>query len=116
LRASATSKSSAMSARRSRKKKRVASAPASSSTSRSVTKFAARLLILNGFALLEQVHQLQDEHLQLAAHRKDRGLHAPQVTAVVRAPDVDEPLESALQLVQVVCEVGAEVGRLPVVL
>ena len=44
-----------------------------------------------------------------------RRLHPRHIAVVVGAPDVDDPVEAALQLVHVVGDVGGEIGGLAVV-
>ena len=64
-------------------------------------------------AVVQQVDQTADLDVQGAGafgHRLDRRLHALDVAPVVGAPDVDHGLETAPELVQVIGDVGGEVG------
>ena len=64
-------------------------------------------------ARLHQLHQLTEQHLGLAlgvAERLHAGLERLHLSVVVGAPDVDEVLPPALELVAVVRDVVAQVG------
>jgi hypothetical protein len=61
-----------------------------------------------------ELHQQHVEPLGVVAERGQRGLHARHVAVVVGAPDVDDALEAALELVHVIGDVGGEVGGLAV--
>ena len=66
---------------------------------------------------LDQVDQLHDHELEpvaLAAERLPGGQHARDVAVVVGAPRVDEAVEFAAALVEVVGDVRREVGDLAV--
>ena len=65
-------------------------------------------------AVLGQVHQLEDDHLQIAPQGRDRRLHPLHVTGMVRAPDVDQAAVPARDLVEVVGDVRGEIGGLAV--
>ena len=82
------------SAARETKLKRAASAPTSSTTSRSVMIVAAALRELDDLRPALQRHELVDDDrqpLRVDAERLDRRLHARHVALVVGAPDVDRP-------------------------
>ncbi len=65
----------------------------------------------HGLAVAEQVDELADDHVELplVPERRARGLHAGDVAVVVGAPDVDDAVEAAVELVLVVGDVGGEV-------
>ena len=72
---------------------------------------------LDALAALDEVHKLHDQELErvgLASECAPRGLHPRHVSVVVRAPEVDEPIEPAPLLVEVVRDVGGEVRVLAV--
>ncbi len=65
----------------------------------------------------EEIHQLEDDHLQILltpAQGLHRGLHPGNVPMVVRAPNVDYPVESPFILIPVVGDVRRQVGRLAI--
>ena len=69
-------------------------------------------------AVAEQVDQVDQDHGQAAlfAERLARGHHARHVAVMVRAPDVDDQVEAALELVVVVGDVRREIGGVAVAL
>ena len=92
---------------------RAASTPMSSSRSSSVTISPRALGHLHPLAALGEVDELHDHELEplgLAAERLPDRLHALDVAVVVGAPDVDRAVVAACELVQVVGDVGGEVG------
>ena len=78
---------------------------------------ALALAHLDGLAVAQQVHELAEQHLELALVAKcvGGGAHAGDVAVVVGAPHVDDVVD-ALVLVPVVGHVGGEVGVLAVLL
>ena len=72
---------------------------------------------LRPLAALHQVDELHDDQLELVAvtaERLEHRLDALDIAMVVGAPDVDQPVEAALALVDVVRDVRREVRVLAV--
>ena len=68
-------------------------------------------------AAAEQAHELHETDLEAVARRAERhqrAAHARDVAVMVRAPDVDQQIVAALPLVEVVGDVGGEIGLLAV--
>ena len=68
---------------------------------------------LHHFAVFYQAHELHEDDLQLVAAVAQSfhgALHAGHVAVMVGAPDVDDRVEAALELVFVVGDVGGEIG------
>ena len=98
-------------------KKRVASTPMSSISSSRVTKSPLRLdirLRSPPSTMRDHLHDRRLEAVRVDAERRERRPHPRHVAVVVGAEDVDQPLDAALELVEVVGDVGGEVGRLAV--
>ena len=78
---------------------------------------AAALAHPPALAALDDADQLHDRRLEairVDAERRERRPHPRHVAVVVGAEHVDQPLVPALELVEVVGDVGGEVGRLAV--
>ena len=93
--------------------KRTTSLPTSSTTSRSVTKLPERLDILAGapWRISLTIWQSLTSSSDCAVGQRRHGrLHALDVTPVVGAPDVDQGVRAAFDLVEMVGDVGGEVG------
>ncbi len=72
---------------------------------------------LEGLAVLEELDQLDELDLQghpAFGQRRDSRLHALDIAAMIRAPDVDQEVETAFDLVVVIGDVGGEIGPGPV--
>ncbi len=83
----------------------------------SVTNCASRLPIGDLLAALPQRDELDHRHLERfgrLAHRREPRAHARDVAVVVGAEDRHQQVEAALALVEVVGDVGGEVGLLAV--
>ena len=68
-------------------------------------------------AAAEQTHQLHQadlERIRGAAEGHQRAAHARDVAVMIRAPDVDQQFVPALQFVEVIGDVGGEVGFLTI--
>ena len=68
-------------------------------------------------AAAEQAYQLHEAHFETVAGQAEgheRATHARHVAVVVRAPDVDQQLVAALALVEVIGDVGGEIGLLAI--
>src|SRR2546422_762394 len=61
-----------------------------------------------------ELHQRDLEPARVQAESLERSLHARHVAVVVGAPDVDHAVEAALELVEVVGDVGGEISVLAV--
>ena len=69
------------------------------------------------FTLFEQVGKLHQVYLEVIrdiAQRRKRGLDPRDVTVVIGTPDVDDLVESAIELVHVIGDIGCEVGSLTI--
>ena len=93
---------------------RATSGSTSSRMSASVTMLPVRFDMRTSRAVLHHLHELAEDDLGLARREAER-LHARlqrlHLAVVVGAPDVDEVREAAAELVAVVREVVAEIGR-----
>ncbi len=92
-----------------------ASTPISSSSSSSVRNSPERLLIGDLLAVAHEAHPGHHEHLDgvlVEAHGLGRVADACHGPVVVGAPDVDELVEAAAELLADVADVRGEVGRL----
>src|SRR2546430_7275619 len=61
-----------------------------------------------------ELHQRNLEPARVQAESLERSLHARRVAVMVGAPDVDHAVEAALELVEVVGDVGGEISVLAV--
>ena len=65
-------------------------------------------------AFTQQIHKLDEHHVKavlLPPHGGDGGAHARNVTVMVRAPDINEPVVATVELVVVIGDVGGEIGQ-----
>ena len=86
-------------------------------TSRIVMNSPVRFDIFTSSPARKQLDQLHEHDLQplfgMSIGLHDR-LHARNVAMVIGAPDIDQQIIAALQLVPVIRDVGGEVGVFPV--
>ena len=114
LRASSMSKSISTWAAREAKNQRAASVPTASSRSSSVTNVPARFDIETSTPSATNRTQPIEQHLvvlRVVAHRLGGVLVAGDGPVVVDAPDVDQVVEPAAELLGHVADVGREVRR-----
>ena len=104
-------------AAREAKYQRAASTPTSASSSSSVMNSPARLLHRDLLAVAHEADPRVEQHLDgvpVEAHRLGGVAEPRDRPVVVGAPDVDQVVEAAAELLGDVADVGGEVGRLAV--